>query len=77
MPASVATVTSTVPVPAGAVAWMVELDFTTTAVAGTLPNLTACLTLAALYRLVPVIVTEMPPARGPLPGLTLVTVAGT
>ncbi len=75
VPASVVTVTSTVPVPAGAVAVMVKLDVTTTPVASTPPNLTAWLMFLAVYRLVPVIFTTVPRVCGPLPGLTPVTVA--
>ena len=61
MPPAVVTVTSTVPVPAGAVAviWVAEL--TVKPVALVAPNFTA----VAASKLVPVIVTVVPPAVGP------------
>ncbi len=66
------TVTSTVvpTVPAGAVAVIEVALTTTTFVAATLPNLT----LVAPVKLVPVIVTGVPPAGRPATGLTAVTV---
>ena len=72
MPPGVVTVMSTVPAePAGAVAviWVALLT-TMTPVALVAPNLTA----VAPVKLVPVIVTLVPPAVGPADGLTLVTV---
>ena len=41
-----------------------------------LPDVVPNLTLVALARLVPVMVTEVPPALGPEVGLTPVTVGG-
>ena len=74
VPPAVVTVTSTVPVePAGAVAVML-FAVLAVIVADVLPNLTA----VAPARLVPVIVTVVPPAVGPAVGVTCVTVgAGT
>ena len=69
MPPAVVTVTSTVPVPAGDVAVMDVAVFAVT-VAVTVPNFTA----VALPRLVPVIVTEVPPAAKPVTGEMPVTV---
>ncbi len=66
----VVTVTSTVPLPAGAVAVSWLVDCSVTAVAATLPKATA----APLAKFVPVIVTVVPPAAGPAAGLTPVTV---
>ena len=62
--------TSTVPVPAGAVAVIWVAVFTITPVAAVVPNLTP----VAPVRLVPVMVTEVPPAVGPEVGLIPVTV---
>ena len=72
VPAEVTTVTSTVVVPAGAVAviWVAEL--TVKLVAATDPNCTE-LTEA---KLVPLITTEVPPVEGPEIGVTPVTVGG-
>ena len=71
VPFGVPTVTSTtVPAPpAGAVAliWLSELSVK--AVAVTVPNRTT----VAPVKLLPEIVTAVPPAAGPLPGLTAVT----
>ncbi len=73
VPPAVVTVTSTVPaVPAGAVAVRLVALLTITPAALVVPNLTA----VALVKLVPVIVTLVPPAVGPAPGLTPVTVGG-
>ena len=73
VPAGVVTVTSTVPVPAGAIA-VSEVALETTTLAPVLaPNLTLVV-LAA--KLVPVMVTVMPPALDPEDGLTFVTVGG-
>jgi hypothetical protein len=69
VPAGVVTVTSTVPVPAGAVAviWVAEF---TAYVAAVAPKRTA----VAPLNPVPVMVTVVPPASGPEVGLTPVTV---
>ena len=65
------TVTVAAPaVPAGVVAVMVVLLTTVTFVAAAEPKLT----VAPEAKLVPVIVTEVPPAIGPLFGATAVTV---
>jgi hypothetical protein len=65
------TVTVTAPVlPAGVVAVMVVLFTTATLVAAVLPNVT----VAPAAKLVPVIVTAVPPVVGPLFGDTPVTV---
>jgi hypothetical protein len=65
------TVTVTAPaVPAGVVAVMVVPFTTVTFVAAVLPNVT----VAPAAKLVPVIVTAVPPAIDPLFGLTLPTV---
>ncbi len=71
-PAGVVTVTSTVPAPAGEVAVIWVSELTVNEVAAVAPNATA----VAPVNPVPVIVTEVPPACGPLLGLTLVTVGG-
>src|SRR5579864_2985896 len=64
------TVTSTVPaLPAGATAVIDESPFTAKG-AGTPPKSTSL----AAARFVPPIVTDVPPATGPVAGLTLVTV---
>ena len=70
VPPAVVTRTSTVPVPAGAVAviWVAEL--TVKPVAGVAPKLTA----VAPLKFVPVIVTVVPPATGPEVGEIDVTV---
>jgi hypothetical protein len=68
------TVTVTAPaLPAGVVAVIDVLLTTTTLVAAVLPNIT----VAPLAKLVPVMVTDVPPATGPVFGLTLVTVGST
>ena len=65
------TVTVAVPaLPAGVVAVILVLLATTTFVAAVPPNVT----VAPAAKLVPVIVTDVPPATGPLFGETLVTV---
>ena len=64
--------TSTVPAPAGEVAVMEVALFTAKLVAAVAPNFTA----VAAVKLVPVMLTTVPPADGPLLGLTLVTVGG-
>jgi hypothetical protein len=67
------TVTATAPaVLAGVVAVIDVLLTTTTLVAAVLPNFT----VAPATKLVPVIVTAVPPAVDPLLGLTLLTVGG-
>jgi hypothetical protein len=70
VPPVVVTVTSTVPVPGGDVAVIEVLELTVKLVASVEPNLT----VLAPLKLVPVIVTMVPPASGPLLGLTPVTV---
>jgi hypothetical protein len=69
------TVTVTAPAlpEAGVVAVIVVAFTTTTFVAAVLPNFT----VAPVAKFVPVIVTAVPPATGPLFGLTLVTVGVT
>jgi hypothetical protein len=70
-PPGVATVISTVPAAAaGAVAVMEVALLTVKAVAFLVPNSTA----VAPVKLVPVMVTLVPPASGPAVGATLVTV---
>jgi len=71
VPPAVVTVTSTVPMPAGEVAviWVVLLTMKEAAL---LPKLAA----VAPEKLVPVMVTLLPPDVGPVFGLTLVTVGG-
>jgi len=71
VPPGVVTVTFTAPaIPAGAVAVTDVAELTTTPVAAFAPNRTA----VAPVRFVPVIVTDVPPATGPLVGLSDVTV---
>jgi hypothetical protein len=68
------TVTVTAPaLPAGVVAVIVVLFTTTTLVATVLPNFT----IAPAAKFVPVIVTAVPPATGPLFGDTLLTLGAT
>ena len=68
------TVTVTAPaLPAGVVAVMVVVFTTTTLVAPALPSVT----VAPAAKFVPVIVTAVPPAGGPLFGATLLTVGAT
>ena len=70
-PPVLVTVTDTAPaLPAGVVAVMLVLLTTTTFVADALPNVT----VAPVAKFVPVIVTDVPPAVVPVPGLTLLTV---
>ena len=71
VPPAVVTVTSTVPTPAGEVAviWVASL-LTVKEAAALLPKLTA----VAPEKLVPAMVTLVPPDVGPVFGLTLVTV---
>jgi hypothetical protein len=66
-------VTVTAPLPAGVVAVICVALTTTTFVAAALPNVT----VAPDAKFVPVIVTAVPPAGGPLFGDTLVTVGVT
>jgi hypothetical protein len=68
VPPAVVTVTSTDPVPAGLVA-VTDVSVSAVTDAGVLPNFTA----VALPRFVPVMVTEVPPAAGPLIGRIPVT----
>ena len=70
MPPVVVTLTSTVPVPAGEVAVIEVAELTVKPVAGVAPNVTA----VAPVKLVPVIVTEVPPVDGPDVGEIKVTV---
>ena len=70
MPPVVVTLTSTVPVPAGEVAVIEVAELTVKPVAGVAPNVTA----VAPVKLVPVIVTEVPPLDGPDVGEIEVTV---
>jgi hypothetical protein len=64
------TVTVTTPLPAGVVAVIDVLLTTVTPVAAVFPNFT----VAPEAKFVPVTVTAVPPATGPLFGLTAVTV---
>ncbi len=68
MPAAVVTRTSTVPVPAGAVA-VIDVAVSSVTVALVAPNFT----LVSPERLTPSMVTVVPPAVGPLDGVTEVT----
>ncbi|MHC2619285.1 hypothetical protein ACVIW2_001317 [Bradyrhizobium huanghuaihaiense] len=70
VPPAVVTLTSTVPLPAGEVAviWVAEL--TVKPVAAVAPNVTA----VAPVKLVPVMVTVVPPPAGPVVGEIEVTV---
>ena len=70
MPPTVVTLISTVPVPAGDVAVIEDAELTVNPVAGVAPKLTA----VAPLKPVPVMVTELPPANGPLVGEMEVTV---
>ena len=70
VPPGVLTVTCTVPEPAGEVAVTLVADSALTPVALVEPNLTSL----APVRFVPVIVTVVPPAAGPLVGSNFVTV---
>ena len=70
VPPEAVTVTSTVPDPAGAVTEIEVVELTTTPVAAAVPNLTA----VTPEKLVPVMVTEVPPEIGPELGLSPVTV---
>ena len=72
-PNGVVTTTSTWPAaPAGATAVNCDDDTSVTEVAGTAPNLTV-----APVRLVPLMVTVVPPPRGPEVGVIDATVGGT
>ena len=64
LPADVTTVTCTEPVPAGETAVMLVVEFTVTLVAVVVPKFTE----APLAKLVPMTVTEVPPAVEPLAG---------
>jgi hypothetical protein len=70
VPPAVVTVTSTVPAPAGEVAVIWVAPLTVKELAAVLPNLTA----VAPEKLVPAMVTLVPPVGGPVFGVTLVTV---
>ena len=70
-PDGVTTVTSTVPLPAGDVA-VIEFELSAVIVPGVDPKSTA----VAPERLVPEMVTCVPPAAGPVTGLMAVTVGG-
>jgi hypothetical protein len=72
-PLLLVTVTVTAPLPAGVVAVIDVALTTTTFVAAVAPNFT----VAPAAKFVPVIVTAVPPATGPLLGLTLLTVGAT
>ena len=72
VPPPVVTVTSTVPLLGGDVAVIEVALLTTNHAAAVLPNFTA----VAPLRLVPVMVTLVPPALGPVLGLMPVTVGG-
>jgi len=65
------TVTSTVPEPAGLVALQLVVELQVTAVPATVPKLTV---VPVVVNPVPVMVTTVPPARGPAVGLMAVTV---
>ena len=71
-PPVLATVTSTVPDPAGATAVIDVAELTVTLVAAVDPNFT----VLPEANPVPVMVTDVPPAVGPLLGLIAVTVGG-
>ena len=73
MPSAFVTVTSTVPIPAGEVAAIDVALLTVNVVATIPPNLTA----VAPVKLLPVMVTGVPPAAEPLAGEIEVTVGGT
>jgi hypothetical protein len=72
VPFAVVTVTSTVPVPADDVAVIEVAELTVKAVALVAPNFTA----VAPVKVVPVMVTDVPPATGPVVGEIDVTVGG-
>ena len=72
VPYGVVTVTSATPLPAGVVAVIRVAESTTTPVAGRLPTRT----VDPATKPVPAIVTVVPPAAGPLAGVTPVTVGG-
>ena len=69
VPLAVVTVTSTTPVPAGLVA-VICVSVSLVIVAARLPKSTA----VAPAKFTPVIVTDVPPARGPVAGLIPVTI---
>src|SRR5206468_3739438 len=70
VPPGVLTTTSTAPVPGGAIAVIEPAESTAKLAALAEPNLTA----VAPLKLLPVMLTEVPPPVGPLAGLTPVTV---
>src|SRR5437016_1050771 len=69
VPPGVVTITSTVPVPAGATAVIDVVEMTVKLVAGAEPKLTA----VAPLKFVPVTLTDVPPTAGPIVGLSFVT----
>ena len=72
-PSGLVTTTVTAPAACAAVVSVIVVAFTTmTLVAATPPNVT----VAPVVKPVPVRVTAVPPADGPEPGLTVVTVGG-
>ena len=73
VPPTVVTITSTTPAPAGSMAVICVDELTVKEVADALPNCTA----VAPVKLVPVMVTLVPPDAGPVFGLTPVTVGAT
>ena len=78
VPVPVAFVTATVTAPAawaGLVALQVVVEAQLTAVAATAPNV-AVVAPAVVLKPVPVIVTTVPPAVGPLVGKRFVTIGG-
>jgi len=72
VPPAVVTVTLTVPVPGGETAVIDSAEFTLTIDAGT--GVEPKLTLLPLVKFVPVIVTSVPPASGPVFGVISVMV---
>ena len=70
VPPTVVTVTSTVPVPAGAVAKIEVAELTVKLVAAVAPKFTA----VAFVKFVPVMVTLVPPVVGPVVGVIELTV---
>ena len=73
MPSAVVTVTSTVPVPAGAMAEMVPTELTVYEVAGFAPKDTP----VTLANPVPLIITWVPPPAGPPGGVAVVEIEET
>jgi hypothetical protein len=73
VPAGVVTVTLTAPVPAGAMARIVESFETKNDDAGVVPNMT----LVAPVKALPLMVRKVPPAAGPVFGLSPLTTGST